>query len=136
MAYIEWDNKYSVGSALMDQHHHQLFDILNRLHESMKLGHGEEVIGDILKELVDYTHYHFNEEEKLMQRVGYPHLEEHKKIHEAFKGQLTKFADEVAEGLAIFVATQVLNVGVDWLQNHILKADADYAELSRKHGGA
>ena len=133
MAYLQWEDKYSVSSALMDKHHQQLFDILNRLHESMKFGHGEKVIEGILKELIDYTHYHFEEEEKLMRQIGYSEFEEHKKIHQAFTDQLAKFADEVSEGLAIFVATQVLNVGVSWLQNHILKTDSDYAELVGKH---
>jgi len=134
MAYIEWDDKFSVKSLQMDKHHQQLFDILNRLHESLKYGHGESVIEGILKELIDYTHYHFDEEEKLMLQIGYPHLEEHKKLHGQFKGELEKFASEVGEGLAIFVATQVMNSVVGWLQNHILKADADYAELASKHG--
>ena len=135
MAYIDWDDSLSVGSTLMDDHHKRLFDIFNRIHEAMKAGRGGEVIQGILRELIDYTRYHFDEEEVMLQRIGYPQLDMHKGLHRKFVAELEGYEKEIDEGMAVFVATQVMNSSLAWLRDHILKIDKGYTELVEKHGG-
>ncbi|HDN26936.1 MAG TPA: hypothetical protein ENG03_07550 [Thioploca sp.] len=62
MALFDWSDKYSVGVFRMDDHHKQIFDIVNKLHATMKEGKAKEVIGPLMKELIDYTVFHFHEE--------------------------------------------------------------------------
>ncbi len=68
MPLFEWSDDYSVGVAGMDRHHQKIFDMLNRLHAAMLQGKAVDMIGNIIRELLDYTKYHFGEEEKLMER--------------------------------------------------------------------
>jgi hemerythrin len=129
MALFEWDEQYSVGSTLMDEHHKRLFDIINRLHAAMTEGKGANIVCDVLKELVDYTKYHFSEEEKMMAEIGYPNLEMHRIQHEKFISDIESIKGEVEKGVEFLAAIKVLRSTQSWLQNHILKVDAGYSSL-------
>lgn len=133
MAYLEWDTRYSVNHPLLDQHHKKLFDILNKLHDLIKEGQGSDAIKITLKELFEHTQEHFEEEEKFLMQIDFPHLEEHKGFHKQFFDKLKAFEKDVAEGHGTFAATQLLNVCIKWLHEHILKSDAEYAKLAKEH---
>ena len=119
---LEWSDALAVGHPEIDRQHQILIGIANRLNEAMKLGQGHRQVGEILKELVNYTIEHFGFEEKLMERTGYrerpAHLEKHRKLIADVKEFQRKFESgetAVAVKLAAFVR--------DWLVNHILKVD-------------
>ena len=133
MAVFEWDNKYSVDIFLMDGHHKKLFSILNKIYELMAQGADDEGIIKIIAELLDYTHYHFREEEEMMEKIGYPDIVNHKREHERFVAKVTEFHTSAKNGMAIFVAVKVANVGVDWLKQHILTVDAKYDKYIKDH---
>ena len=126
MAVFEWDNQYSVNIFLIDSHHKKLFQMMNKIYELMAEGAEDEGIIKIIGELLDYTHYHFREEEEMMEKIGYPDIFNHKREHERFIAQITAFHTDAKNGKAIFVAVKVANIGVDWLKKHILTIDAKY----------
>lgn len=135
MKIFEWSKEYSMDIAELDAHHQRLFDILNELFTLMSEGGASDrQIIRVLEELLDYTHYHFDEEEKIMAKMGYPELEAHRKVHQQFIQQMKEFYASAQSGMAIFVATKVANVGVDWLKNHILTVDHQYAEYMKQQG--
>ena len=80
----------------------------------------------IINELLDYTNYHFGEEEKMMEKIKYPQIISHKQEHEAFIAKVTEFLNDAKNGKAIFVAVKVADIGSDWLKNHILTIDGKY----------
>ncbi|MEN8169654.1 MAG: bacteriohemerythrin [Pseudomonadota bacterium] len=131
MALFEWDDKFSVGNNTMDSHHKRLFDILNTIHEAAKEGRGEEIIEGSLNELASYTKYHFDEEDKLMVKSNYPHLEAQRQAHTAFLNKIQEFQDEVAKGNGLFVVTNVAVTVKDWLKQHILTMDMQYEDYLR-----
>ena len=51
MALFVWSDKYSVNIKEIDSQHKKLVDLLNSLHDSMKVGRGSEVLGKTLTEL-------------------------------------------------------------------------------------
>lgn len=135
MKIFEWTKDYSVDIAELDDHHRRLFDILNELLTLMSEGGAtDRQIIRVLEELLDYTHYHFDEEEKMMAKMGYPELEAHRKIHQQFIAQMKEFYASAQNGMAIFVATKVANAGMDWLKNHILSSDHKYADYMKQQG--
>lgn len=133
MAYLDWDNRFSVNHPMLDRHNRQMLDILNRLHDSIKEDRGTEVIEKILTDLLKHTKEHFEEEERFLIQIDFPHLENHKSYHKQFSDKLESFKKYVAEGHTIFVAPQLLNVCVMWLHEHILKSDAEYANQAQEH---
>ncbi len=135
MALIDWSDNFSVGSQLMDDHHKKLFDIFNRLHEAMKAGQAATVLDGIMRELIDYTRYHFGEEEKMLERVGYTQLEMHKGLHRKFVSELEGYEKDIRDGgQAVFAATQVMNSSLIWLRDHILTIDKGYTPLIKQAG--
>jgi hemerythrin-like metal-binding protein len=132
MALFTWDDKYSVGNATMDAHHQKLFDILNIIHDAARAGRGEEIIEKELKDLADYTKYHFDEEDKLMVQTGYPGLEAQRAAHKAFLQQIADYQKEVANGNAVFVVGSVAMTVKDWLKQHILTMDMQYEDYLSK----
>jgi methyl-accepting chemotaxis protein/hemerythrin len=134
MKICEWNTDYSVNISELDHHHQQLFDILNRLFTLMAEGAEDRPIIRIIDELLDYTHYHFEEEEKIMLKMGYPDLVAHQRLHQAFIQQMKDFHVEADSGMAIFVATKIANLGLEWLKQHILTVDHKYAEFMKERG--
>jgi hemerythrin len=132
MPLIEWDDAFSVGNQQLDEQHKKFFHIINTLHDAMKKGEGEEILLTVLKELQQYTQYHFKAEESLMKLYSYPNYSSHKAEHEDAVQKVNKFVIEY-ERKEDKLAIDVLNFLSNWLQNHILKTDRDYIPyLNRK----
>jgi len=134
MALFDWSNEYSVGVSLMDSHHKKLFDIINRLHGDVKNKAADSQIGVHIRELLDYTIYHFGEEEKMLTSCNYPNMSYHKGLHQQFIADLQAAKKDVDEGMAVFAATRVMNSSVEWLKQHILTVDKGYESLVKQHG--
>jgi hemerythrin len=127
MALYDWKDDYSVGVSRFDNDHKKLFAIANKLHEMMKQGRGGDVIEPVLRELVDYTHYHLAQEEKIMETIRYSDIINHKRAHRIFTDQLNEAMAEVDKGRTIFVVIKIAKMVIDWLINHIYMIDKKYA---------
>lgn len=123
--YLSWDDKLSVGIKVIDDDHKKLIALINTLQTAVMYPSGETYERQALKEVVDYTVYHFKREEDLMQENDYPDFESHKKTHEAMISKVQEFMDAYennSEG-AICDLTKYLKV---WLIKHIAGTDQQY----------
>ena len=70
---FKWIDSLSVGFTEIDLHHKKLLNILNKFKETLELPDAEykSQIGKIIKNLCDYTEYHFSEEEIIMNLMIY-----------------------------------------------------------------
>lgn len=127
MAFVDWKPQYSVGHAEIDQQHRKLVDMINDLHDSMKLGGKPEDLKRILADLVNYTRYHFSHEEKLMERAGYADLADHKRVHRAMMEQVERLRREVESSRTGF-SIKLMGFLKNWLTDHILGTDQKYAQ--------
>jgi hemerythrin len=124
MALIVWNDSYSVKVKEMDDQHRKLIDMINELHDAMKVGKGKEVIGKVLTGLTDYTRRHFASEESLMKLHGYPAYEEQKKAHNQLIIQVVEIQKKYNEGLV--QSQQIISFLKEWLINHIQGMDQKY----------
>ena len=92
---IVFDEELYTGNELIDNEHKELIDRVNKLVESCENGKEKVTAVKTLDFLMDYTEFHFSDEEKLQQEVGYDKLEQHKGQHEDFK----KSVDELRQML-------------------------------------
>ena len=67
-----WGPKLWVGVKDIDDQHKKLVEIVNKLNDAMVAGHGREVIGPTLNELIRYTQQHFAAEERIMLSLDPP----------------------------------------------------------------
>ena len=128
---VEWKESYTVGVADLDNDHKRLIELINRFQTAYKYHTGEEFELQALNELVDYTRYHFEREEKMMEEAGYPDLEEHKEIHRnmivkvgRFQKEYQQTGHEALDGVASFLS--------EWLIDHINGTDKKYSPFLSK----
>ncbi len=133
MALFNWYDRYSVGVSSMDEHHRKIFDIANRLYDAMKAGKSKELTDGFVKELIEYTEYHFTEEEKLMEKINYDDLPLQRRAHTIFISQLKGFQERIEKGETLLLPIELSQIVVDWLLDHIAKMDKRYEESMKHH---
>ncbi len=129
--FISWDGSYSVGIEAMDNDHKQLLSLINSLQTAVYYPTDEAFERKALRELVDYTKYHFQREEDLLREHDYPDYAPHKKEHEDMIAKVRDFcqAYEKDRERTIYDLTQFLKT---WLIEHINGTDQKY--VSFLHG--
>lgn len=88
-------DKYKTDIQLVDDEHRRLFEIIKEANDLIfeELLHDKyDKIIELLSELKDYTEFHFSDEEKLMEKIGYPGLEAQQRAHAAFIEKLVNIA--------------------------------------------
>jgi hemerythrin len=134
MALVQWSEDYSVGVGNLDRHHQKLFDILNRLHNAMTQGKGKDAVIGTIKEMMEYAQYHFEEEEKLMERIKYPGLNEQRNAHKKFVAKVEEYQKLADMGLEAFLSSGVSTFLSDWLKKHIGVVDKKYQKNMNENG--
>ena len=130
---IVFDEALYTGNELIDNEHKELIDRVNKLVESCENGKEKVTAVKTLDFLMDYTDFHFSDEEKLPQEVGYDKLEQHKVQHEDFKksvDELRQMLEEEEGPTDAFVEAVNKNIS-QWLVNHIQGWDKAVAEFIR-----
>jgi len=118
---INWHDSYSIHNVKIDEQHKILFELAKKASLMGNKYTSREEIKDILSEFFDYMKVHFTDEEMLMASIGYPELEEHKKLHKYIIQELAstilkiKNVNEMKEKLGV--------IAQEWLLNHILHHD-------------
>ena len=131
MALVEWNQALNIGIPEIDYQHRNLVSMLNALHTAIEAGESRENLGEILEELDLYVHNHFATEERLMARINYEFLAQHKKehLHLAETVQAHRNAYDRGEDSA----EEVMQFLIRWLLNHIAGADSHIGEAFKKH---
>jgi hemerythrin-like metal-binding protein len=123
-----WKPEFDTGIETVDQQHHQLVNLVNRLGTVVFDGRNfESAVVPILGELAEYASNHFSDEECLMEDCGVDrrHIVHHQLQH-------SQFIDEVEKIFALSSTQQnpIETVGTflsSWLVNHILEEDQSMA---------
>lgn len=133
MALITWNSGYSVNVKKFDGQHMKLVEMVNQLHDAMKVGKGKEALGQILQSLADYTNTHFREEEQMMKLHDYPGYEDHKKEHNALMTQVRETIEQHRQGKHI-LSQDIMTFLKNWLTSHILDRDKKYGPYLNEKG--
>jgi len=133
MAIISWNDTLSVRVKEIDIQHQRLVELVNKLHDSMKAGKGNDVLGPILSDLVKYTVFHFSTEEKYFQKFGYPEFQQHKKQHDDLTNKAKALKTSFEQGKQT-ISIEVLTFLKDWLSGHILGSDKKYGPFLNSKG--
>lgn len=123
-ALLVWNDQYSVHIPEIDEQHKTLFALINDLYDHIMQGRGEETVEATLKELLDYTHTHFEFEEKLMFAHHYPGFDLHCAEHTELIRAIAELNKKRGKGP---VGDELMTFLFDWLTHHILEEDMKYA---------
>ncbi|HRC57686.1 MAG TPA: bacteriohemerythrin [Kofleriaceae bacterium] len=128
---IEWSDSLSTNVTEVDVQHRKLIDIINALRAAGPKG--GEAMRRIMKELTDYTVFHFGFEEKMLSDNGYPEFPEHKRAHDKLVAQVGQLNNEVQVGKAS-VTVDLFKFLRSWLNNHIRGTDRRYSSFLNGKG--
>lgn len=135
MKKVQWTDNMSVGIELIDKQHQMLIQHLNNLIKSLEPNQGLTEVANTLSFLIDYTHFHFSEEEKHMAANKYSELDQHKMKHDEFKTTLTNLEEEFKEDGATHVLADSINtLLVNWLIKHICNVDVEFGAFLKNNG--
>ncbi|MGO9481756.1 MAG: bacteriohemerythrin [Candidatus Kryptoniota bacterium] len=134
MALMTWSDKFSVNIKEIDEQHKKWVQMLNSLHDAMKVGKGRELVGETLAGLVDYTKVHFAAEEKLLRRYNYPFYEGHKRIHDDMVKEVELLRSKYDSGNTMVLSLEVMQFLKNWLSEHILSTDKNYGPYLNSKG--
>lgn len=131
-----WKEKYRVGVGLIDDQHEELFC---RVEEFMKTLRSQEdwdqkitKVNETLEFMKEYVITHFHDEEVYQEIIGYPEIDEHRKIHSdmvAYVGGVAKQYEE--EGFKEELMQQFGGKLLAWLINHVASSDQSIAEFAK-----
>jgi hemerythrin-like metal-binding protein len=124
-AYIVWRDFYSVNHPTLDAQHRQIIENINELYDAWDRADAGAATKHVLDRLVQYTHTHFDYEEKVMREAGYPEseYEAHRALHDTMRQRTIGLRTH----LTLVTARDVLIFLKDWWLEHIQGEDKKYA---------
>jgi hemerythrin len=130
---IAWTAEFATGIDIIDEQHKRIFEYLEEIDHAIKTQNVDEV-EHVIKSLIDYAISHNAFEESLMEKAGYPMLDAHHQVHEAFKARANAYAEHLTQGDDPFrVARDVrTDIGL-WLTNHIKRDDKHYVSFVKRN---
>ncbi|MCK9171381.1 MAG: hemerythrin family protein [Treponema sp.] len=128
MIFMKWSSKYEVGIPEMDAQHKHWIELLNAFCEGLEEQAMKLHLINLLYETINYTLYHFSEEERLMQNIGYPSLNDQKKLHTELYRTIESLRDKIARDEPVVPKTVTKELK-NWFNYHLLIEDKKYVEL-------
>lgn len=131
--------EYFTHIDFIDAEHESLFAIIRETNDLITAEYLHDKYDEILKilnKLRDYTEKHFQHEEEYMESISYPKLGMQKIAHAAFIEKLVDIdfseMDKIDDNQQQYLI-ELTDYLLDWLSNHILKADKLIAEWVKEH---
>ena len=131
--FMTFTQSLSVGYNAIDEQHIRWIDLINAVYNSLSSGSSRDVLGKVLKDLVDYTVWHFGFENKMMAEYNYPDKESHMKLHRDFIAEIKNLESRYDSGEEI-MGVNVLEFLKDWLSDHIMKIDTKLGAFLESKG--
>jgi hemerythrin len=123
---LKWKDEYSIGVELLDAQHKHLFEIGNEafelLTDEMRVDKYDRIV-QVLKDLKQYTIYHFKCEEDFMQSISYKKLFSQKVDHDEFIKKINGVNLEHIDEDQNEYLKELLAFIFDWILDHILTKD-------------
>jgi hemerythrin len=121
---LQWNATFDIGQAAIDDQHHQLVELANRLLERPEATMHDEAVVDILTALGKALDQHFRSEELIMRQLGMPEaqLAEHVRAHNRILDQYAELNISAASGESYRAADVFVQV-IDWVGHHMVDYD-------------
>ena len=126
----DWDpGRLSVYVKGIDRQHMFLIANLNMLYLGLVAGEDRGALEEVLKNLGEYTRFHFRSEERLMDKFTYPEelAEKHRREHRSFVDKVENYIEKYREGSAE-LTLDLLAYLASWLQGHIAGSDRRFGK--------
>lgn len=123
---FEWNKRYEIGVALVDDEHNHLFEILNEIATEIANGdNNSDHLNTTMNELLDYAKQHFTHEEALMVEVGVDprHSKRQQMEHKSFFYDIEKLRIRDTDQPVKDHFEKLVKFVTSWLVFHTLRTD-------------
>jgi hemerythrin-like metal-binding protein len=129
---LVWKDEYSVGVELIDAQHKMFVGIVNELYEAIVTKKEKEVLDNIFKQLVAYTQFHFQTEERYFDEFQYEGADAHKAAHKDLINQVAELQQSKKD--IMDDPFKLMDFLEDWLIDHIMGMDKLFGPCFNQHG--
>lgn len=122
---IIWKSEYNIGNLKLDNEHQQLFLLARKalcLIDNKNKDTPQE-LKKIIKDLYGYVKTHFKNEEIYMDKIKYPHLQEHQLIHEDMLHKLNQLIQKLNTLELHIIEQQLFGFIEEYFIKHIILED-------------
>lgn len=131
---IKWSRDFSIKNMQLDKQHELIFEITNLANDLALKQDGDAKYKDDLKQILtklfQYIKIHFKDEEKFLENIDFPLIEEHKKSHKILVEKTKKLLEYSNDVVKISQELSVLTK--DWILNHFVNEDLWIAHFTHK----
>ena len=134
---FQWKERYKLGIPEIDMQHKKLFEIGNRAYDIAMSDYDYDRYDDIMSiiyELLEYTKYHFNYEEKLMEKYGYTGIDSQKTEHNFYIDKISNISPSAIDDDQEKAILDILGFLSQWISTHILFSDRKYVDEFKQKG--
>jgi hemerythrin len=123
---IVWSDEFLVGSTLIDTQHKKLIGLICDTPEKSAPGDAS-----LLSAAINYTTFHFSDEEAFMEKIGYPELETQRKEHRRLMKILRSHVKDYGNGETNFFDFKQFMFR--WIRAHIMESDQKIGVFLQSH---
>lgn len=118
---MEWRDSYKIGDPNIDAQHQHLFALTNQFLVADDKG----ALTACAMQLYKHTREHFEHEERLMRKVGYPDVLAHTERHNRLLSRLNVISEHIGQDCVN--RDDVESLMWDWALHHVPEDDAKLA---------
>lgn len=122
---------YVVGNELLDAQHKVILNYMAKVHTYLLAGKSGDDLYGLLDRLDTYCKLHFLDEEKFMEEMELPEIQEHKAQHALFVTHLEHFMCRFEESSNVKNIDELVFLK-GWFMEHIQVFDKQYAEFRKR----
>lgn len=120
----------TIDLPVIDEQHKKLISLSNGLIQAMVNGMGHDVLEELFEELLEYTCYHFADEEKYMEQINYPDIDKQKQSHKQLTNDVVAFRVRILADQTV-PPTEALDFINNWIIRHIKEMDTDISTFAK-----
>lgn len=133
---FKWKDEFNLNIEEIDNQHKKLMEIGRRAYDIAIIDDGYDrydEIMEIIDELLEYTKYHFEYEEKMLKEYNYIHVHDQEEEHSFYIYKIKDIAsrEDIDENQRK-VVLEVIDFLSEWISKHIMIADREYAVFLKR----
>lgn len=130
---IAWTDTMTNKVIELNEQHKRIVLMVDQLYVGLRTDKPKKEIKELLKMLVDYTSWHFSNEERYFEQFGFEFSNKHCADHKEFVSHLNDFRKKYQAGRIKFY-DDVMRYIKNWIEDHFANADRKYETLFLKNG--
>lgn len=132
---VKWSRDFSIKNMQLDKQHELIFEIANLANDlALKIQDNDvqhkNDLKQILTKLLQYVKIHFKDEEKFMESIDFPLIEEHRKSHQILLKKTKELLEHSND--IVKLSLELSTLTKDWILDHFAIEDLWIANFTKK----